>query len=1011
MTLAAALAAEPGFRSGGMPFLTRWEPDDHGGAPGNLGIVQHPQTGFVYVGNNAGLLEFDGASWRLITLANSANVPVVVIDAHGTVWLGTSNAVAVLRPDAHGDLQPVDVTGRLPPAERDFGRLYVGAAAPDGVYFASPTHLVFLGHDGTSHRWPSGPERFNGLSWFAGALYASRGPAGLARLEGGTLVPVAAPPTSPNPAMEESLRLFAARADSEGTGATLLTDVGPMHWAGPGSPMVPLSAAAVAPFAQRRAFAAAFLRDGRFAYSLPRQGLLLIDAGGTAVNLLTPAHGLPWSDIDHLATDDQGGLWLAQVNGLARLQIESRYATHGKFDSTRAFLRRGNRLYLAHNTGVVWRDDANGELHRIEGLPTGPNALFDVADRIFCSGQYLREITDDDRAVVALPVQVNALTALPLAPGAFVAASVDGLRLLHFDGATWRDDGLLTNVRGSIREVSTDGEGCVWATGYVGAGSWRVNLGREPGLAAEAEYFDPSRGLPFLPGRGQVRFLDLGGVAVTIRGDRMLRHDRASGRFVPEDRIDGLPAFDRAGITPGADGELWMFINSPSPRIVHIVRTAENRWRAEAMPAGPLRDLAVNRFFFDRSTGLLWFGGGGPPIAVDPAWQATRPNAPFRALIRRVTSLSDDVLLGGASALALTAEGTALRLDPEQNSLHLAFTGTSFAGDYRGKPRTAYRTRLEGVEKTWTGWSATPWREFTDLPYRHFVFHVQARDIEGRESTVGSLAFSIAPPWWLARPALAGYAALTLLAIAGIFRLRTRALRRRNDHLEAVVAARTAELERLRRLEMDEKISARLAEEKARLEVLRYQLNPHFLFNTLNSIYALVWSHSRPAGELVRRLAEFCRMTLTRGGPETATLAEEFTMLRAYLDLEKIRWEENLLIEFSLAPGIEGVRLPPFLLLPLVENAVKYGSHTSPDLLRIRVAARPEAGNSLVIEIANSGTWVEPGSMPAVVSTGIGLENLRQRLARHYPGAHEFTVEAKDGWVVMRLQISTKSNS
>src|SRR5690606_22522465 len=123
--------------------------------------------------------------------------------------------------------------------------------------------------------------------------------------------------------------------------------------------------------------------------------------------------------------------------------------------------------------------------------------------------------------------------------------------------------------------------------------------------------------------------------------------------------------------------------------------------------------------------------------------------------------------------------------------------------------------------------------------------------------------------------------------------------------------------------------------------------NPHFLFNSLNSIYTLVWSHSRPAGDLVRRLAEFCRMTLTRRNAETATLAEEFTMLRAYLDLEQLRWGENLQVELSLAPEIEKTRLPPFLLLPLVENAVKYGGHTSPDLLTIRLTARPEGDEAI----------------------------------------------------------------
>lgn len=313
---------------------------------------------------------------------------------------------------------------------------------------------------------------------------------------------------------------------------------------------------------------------------------------------------------------------------------------------------------------------------------------------------------------------------------------------------------------------------------------------------------------------------------------------------------------------------------------------------------------------------------------------------------------------------------------------------------------------------------AHPWREFTALPFRQFVFRVQARDLDDRESSDGTLAFAIAPPWWLGRTALAGYAALTLLALGGIFHLRTRALHRRNTQLESVVAARTAELAaqnvelaRLNRLELDAAISARLAEEKARLEVLRYQLNPHFLYNALNSIYGLALSTPRAAADMTLRLANFCRVALVRGEDDGVTLGTELDHLGAYLHVEKARWSDSLTVEIEADEAARAVPLPPFLLLPLVENAIKYGGATSPDRLTLRLVARV-AGPALVIEIANTGTWIAPaderapGTLPAdLVSTGIGLANLRQRLARYYPGAHEFTTEAKDGWVVARLKI------
>ncbi len=244
---------------------------------------------------------------------------------------------------------------------------------------------------------------------------------------------------------------------------------------------------------------------------------------------------------------------------------------------------------------------------------------------------------------------------------------------------------------------------------------------------------------------------------------------------------------------------------------------------------------------------------------------------------------------------------------------------------------------------------------------------------------------------------------LFVVAVAGVGLGLGTVVTRRNE-AEARLAASNAELARLRQLEFDEKVAAQLGEEKARLEVLRYQLNPHFLYNSLNSIYGLLFESARDAGEMVLRLSDFCRATLTSAPDDLPTLGAEIEALRSYLEVEKVRWGEKLQLEFAVGADVMAVRLPPFLLLPLVENAIKYGSRTSPDVLRLRIAAW-RADGTLRIEIANTGRWLAP-EVTRPESTGIGLENLRQRLRRYYPDAHAFTTEATEGWVTARLEIA-----
>lgn len=214
--------------------------------------------------------------------------------------------------------------------------------------------------------------------------------------------------------------------------------------------------------------------------------------------------------------------------------------------------------------------------------------------------------------------------------------------------------------------------------------------------------------------------------------------------------------------------------------------------------------------------------------------------------------------------------------------------------------------------------------------------------------------------------------------------------------------------DRFARLEQ-ERFTAQLAEEKARLDLLRYQLNPHFLFNALNSIYGLVYPHSRTAGDLMRRLADFCRETFAGDGAQWRSLGEELVMLRMYLDLEQARWRDRLVVEFALDPAADAAPLPAFLLLPLVENAIKHGGATSPESLTLRLTTRALDAATVEIEIANTGRWLPPGTPRTVPSHGIGLENLRARLARSFPGTHLFDINSQDNWVRVTLRLKIQN--
>jgi sensor histidine kinase YesM len=175
----------------------------------------------------------------------------------------------------------------------------------------------------------------------------------------------------------------------------------------------------------------------------------------------------------------------------------------------------------------------------------------------------------------------------------------------------------------------------------------------------------------------------------------------------------------------------------------------------------------------------------------------------------------------------------------------------------------------------------------------------------------------------------------------------------------------------------------------AQLAMLRYQLNPHFLFNTLNSISTLVLlKQTERANAMLARLSSFLRYTLANEPTAKVTLAQEVETLKLYLEIEKMRFEDRLRPHFRIEPETIGARLPSLLLQPLIENAIKYAVTPAENGADIWITAGRE-GQAVRIEVADNGNG-DGAEIAASPSTGVGLANIRDRLSQAYGGAHRF---------------------
>jgi integral membrane sensor domain MASE1 len=209
---------------------------------------------------------------------------------------------------------------------------------------------------------------------------------------------------------------------------------------------------------------------------------------------------------------------------------------------------------------------------------------------------------------------------------------------------------------------------------------------------------------------------------------------------------------------------------------------------------------------------------------------------------------------------------------------------------------------------------------------------------------------------------------------------------------ERHLAKQAMQVERERSLEIS------LSEERARLEALRYQLSPHFLFNSLNSIYStLPKDGAEIPRKMLTQLSGYLRSTLTTHAQDQLSLRQELLAMKQYLEVERHRFGDDLQVEISAEEPALNTNVPAFLLQPLIENAVVHGFAASRGIFRLEIrATRHDA--SLELKVSNTGNWIQR-------EEGVGLANTRRRLNLLYGEEASLEVKGSEGWVRVHINL------
>lgn len=434
---------------------------------------------------------------------------------------------------------------------------------------------------------------------------------------------------------------------------------------------------------------------------------------------------------------------------------------------------------------------------------------------------------------------------------------------------------------------------------------------------------------------------------------------------------EGLPANLIYGLLEDDEGNFWFSSTRGLGRFDPRSKTFENYDVEDGLQSNEFSENA----FYKSPSGRMYFGGLNGLNFFDPAKVPENKIAPQVAITMLKVfdqPLAETVVLGEKDIRKNINSGEAIRLSPEQRSVSFEFVALHYVNP--GKNRCAYM--LEGFDADWTERDASiRFANYTNLEPGTYHFRVKAANSDGTWSEPTQVTITIDKPYY----ATTWFQLTVISLLTGIgiiaYRLRIAALKKQQG-LKAI------------QLETE-------------LNFLKSQVNPHFLFNTLNNIYALCQVNSQNAAPMVGKVSEMMRYMLYDCKEDRVPLEKEIEYLRNYIDLNQLKSPRPLNATLKITGDTRHVKLPPLLLINFLENGFKHGDLNF-NTKGFVTAELEIKGDTIRFVVRNS---YQKQSQEAVQG-GIGLENVRHRLELLYPGRYTLAIKTENGIFEIDLSIN-----
>jgi signal transduction histidine kinase len=761
------------------PFMKVYSNKVYKAEPTNWCVLQD-KRGVMYFGNERGLVEYDGVSWRKIDVPNSANVRALAIDDKGTIFVCDRSDIGYLKPDSMGRLRFISLLPFLDPNNRNFGEIWDVATSSKGAFFKTKDKIF---------RW-DGKNMFVWDSVFAlrlfkinDTIYSRNNGVGLMMIDGNTLKLMPGGQFFSSTGVFDMLPFDDKTSNQKGKILVTTNYHGLYIYDGRKFSKFKTD---IDPFLiNNQIYNACITAGGNFAFATQRGGVALIDPNGKLLKIINVDSGLPNNIIYDVYSDKSGSLWLATENGIVNCEFPSPFSLipdRGLLkNSVFSMIRYGDIIYAANGLGIIYSFNNNPEFKLVEGMNKPGNYLLNSNGVLIAATNWGVGIIEKNHFKKML---INNSTNILVNSGVFknriYAGHREGITILQKNDNNYDD--YLTELNEEITSIVEDYDGSIWAKSLnnVLIHSTDRQQSLSPGQKSILKFknYNKSNGLP---GK-KWNIFNVKGKMLLSTDEGTYIFNRKSGGFVRDltlgDVLSDSNHFVKM-IVKGRNDDLWVLAEEHG--IVELGKAVllkngtylwENNPQFRRLDLGSVYMLypdydpvsKIEKLWISNDEGLFCFNGN----------INKNVEKEYQTLIRNIYVNNDSLIYGGAQKTSIAE--TKIILPFSRNNLTFEMSAASY-----DKPEAnVYQYYLKGNDKGWSKWTNESKEVYTNLSGGDYYFYVRSKNVYGVIGKEDVFTFKIMPPWYLSWWA---YMLYILLIVAVIFVI-DRIMRRRVINIE-----------------------------------------------------------------------------------------------------------------------------------------------------------------------------------------------------------------------------------